>query len=88
MIYRRNTELLEAALGDELVALEPVGGQCFGFNSVAFSVWRLLEQPRSFGDLKAALLTEFDVDERQCAAELDELLADLQDKKLVRAEAR
>ena len=47
--YQRATELLEADLGDELVALDQAQGQCFGFNGVATSVWRLLASPRSAG---------------------------------------
>ena len=46
--YQRATELLEAELGDELVALDQAQGQCFGFNGVATSVcdcWT----PRSAG---------------------------------------
>ena len=33
--YRRATQLLEAGIGDELVALDPDQGSCFGFNGVA-----------------------------------------------------
>ena len=39
-VYKRRTELMEAELGDELVGLDPAAGECFGFNSVATSVWR------------------------------------------------
>jgi hypothetical protein len=47
---------MEAELGDELVALDPNAGECFGFNSVATSVWRNLEQPKRFEQLRDALL--------------------------------
>ncbi len=83
-IYERAKPLMEAELGDELVALDPDGGHCFGFNAVATSVWRLLELPRSRDALHEALLQEYDVDEGQCARELDELLDDLASKGLVR----
>lgn len=85
-IYERATELMEAALGDEIVALEPEGGHCFGFNTVAASVWRQLEQPRSFAQLQAALLDEYDVGQRQCADELAELLKRLEAEGLIRAQ--
>ena len=81
--YRRAADLMEAELGDELVALDPDGGLCFGFNSVAASVWRHLEQPKTFEQLRDALIDEYDVEPDQCARELSELLAELAEKGLV-----
>lgn len=81
--YRRAAELMEAELGDEIVALDAAVGQCFGFNSVAASVWRQLEQPKSFEQLRDALIDEYDVEREQCERELEELLNDLCGKGLV-----
>jgi hypothetical protein len=83
-VYERARELMEAELGDELVALDPVGGECFGFNPVASTVWRLLERPSTAEDLKQSLLLEYDVDPAQCGAELAALLDDLVSRGLVR----
>lgn len=83
--YERAQDLLEAELGEELVALDPAGGQCFGFNGVATSVWRLLEQPRSRLDLEQALLSQYEVEPDRCNAELQLLLDDLVAKGLVQA---
>jgi hypothetical protein len=74
---------MEAELGDELVALDPDGGKCFGFNNVAASVWRHLEAPKTFDQLRDALLQEYDVGLEQCTRELRELLDDLSEKGLV-----
>jgi hypothetical protein len=74
---------MQAELGDELVALDPHAGECFGFNSVAASVWRHLDQPRSFEDLRDALLDEYEVEAERCTSELRELLGDLLSKGLV-----
>jgi len=84
-VYTRAVELMEAELGDELVALEPKAGKCFGFNSVATSVWRELKQPRSFEQLCGALLDEYQVEPDQCTSELKELLDDLAARGLVKA---
>ena len=81
--YERAIDLLEAELGDELVALSIEDGNCFGFNAVATSVWRALDQPRTFDDLKAAILAEYEVSPDECAIELGALLDDLVDKKLI-----
>jgi hypothetical protein len=83
-VYERATQLLEADLGDELMALDAEGGHCFGFNSVATGVWRRLGSPKSFDELHQELLAEYDVDSEQCRTELGELLEDLLEKGLVR----
>lgn len=86
-VYKRAIDLMEAELGDELVALDPEAGECFGFNSVATTVWRELKQPKTFNQLRDVLLSEYDVDEARCSRELSELLTDLTLKGLV-GEAR
>ena len=50
--YVRAVDLLEADIGNELVALEPEAGNCFGFNEVATVVWRKLAEPKSFDELR------------------------------------
>ena len=79
-MYRRAIDLLEAQLGDELVALDPSAGHCFGFNEVATWVWQRLAQPATFNQLRDGLLEEFDVEPAQCSDELQELLEDLSAK--------
>jgi hypothetical protein len=83
-IYERATELMEAEVGDELVALQPDLGLCFGFNSVATAVWHHLKTPKSSEELIAELLSEYEVDEPQCAAELGELLSRMTEHGLIR----
>lgn len=82
-IYRRARNLMEADIGNELVALDPNGGNCFGFNEVATSVWRSLQQPKSFDQLRDELLEEYEVGEEQCESELRLLLEDLTAKDLI-----
>ena len=83
-MYERATRLLEAELGDELLTLNVDAGKCFGFNSVAASVWRRLEQPAGFEQLRSALLDEYDVSPEQCTKELRDLMQVLVDHGLVR----
>ena len=84
--FVRAVDLMEADVGDELVALDPAEGACFGFNSVATFVWRSLELPRTFEELHNALLAEYDVAPEQCERELRDLLNDLQAKHLITAD--
>lgn len=82
-VYIRAAGLLQADLGSELVALDPVGGACFGFNDVASSVWRSLEDPKTFEQIQDGLLAEFEVERQECIRELRALLKDLQARGLV-----
>lgn len=84
-IYCRATDLLEAEVGDELVALDAEKGTCLGFNAVATSVWRALREPQSFDSLRDALLDEYDVSAEQCTAELRGLLDDFQSRRLIKS---
>jgi len=81
--YRRAKDLMEAEIGAELVALDAEGGSCFGFNEVATSVWRSLEQPRTFDELRDELTASYEVSTEQCSSELQELIADLLRKGLI-----
>lgn len=81
--YKRAVELLEAEINDELVALEPTAGNCFGFNRVATTVWQSLATPKSFEQIRDELLSRFDVEKDTCTRELEELLGDLERKGLI-----
>lgn len=84
IVYGRAVSLMEAELHDELVALDPVAGRCFGFNEVAAMVWKLLDEPKSIAELSNALGEDFDVAADQCQADVGELLDQLVGLGLVR----
>jgi len=83
LVYERAKDLMEAELGDEMVALDPVGGECFGFNDVAATIWRLLERPRTLSDLMRALISQYDVHPTQCEADVREWLEVLMERGLI-----
>lgn len=82
-VYKRAAELLEAEVGDELVALDARAGTCFSLTPVAASVWHSLEQPKTFDQLTDQLLAEYAVSRDQCTTELRELLDDLAREGLI-----
>lgn len=86
--YERAAELLEAELGDELVALEPDAGTCFGFNNVAAAVWRRLSSPKSLSELSAELSDEYEVSDEECRSDVAALLDELLSRKLVRVKPK
>ena len=85
LVYSRKAELMEADLGDELVALDPERGECFGFNEVATWIWRRLAKPATFEQLRDELLADYEVGSEQCTHDLNDLLDDLSAKGLITA---
>jgi hypothetical protein len=82
--YARAKELLEAELGDDLVALDVANGHCFGFNPVAADIWRLLAQPQDFDALCRELIDRYEVGRSECEADLRACLSNLESQGLVR----
>jgi len=82
-LYARAGKFMVAEIGGDLVALGPDGQGCFGLDPIAGTVWRSLDQPKSFDQLRRALLAQYDVDAEQCSNELRQLLDDLVGEGLV-----
>lgn len=86
-VYQRKAKLMEVDVADDIVALDPALGQCFGFNNVAAAVWRYLSEPRTVEELTTHLLEQYDVDALQCRVQLEELLEDMVGKQLIEVKA-
>ena len=82
--YVRAKELLEAKIGDELVALDVASGQSFGFNPVAADIWRLLAKAQDFDTLCRELTDQYEVARGECEADLRACLSNLEACGLVR----
>lgn len=83
-LYVRSTDLLEAQVANELVALDSQAGNCFGFNEIATIVWQELETPRTLAQLQRLLCERFEVDAQTCADDVGGLLDQLVAWGLVR----
>jgi len=75
-LYARACKFMVTEIGDELVALGPDGERSFGLDPIAGTVWRSLEQPKSFDQLHSALLDEYEVDAEKCSNDLRQLLGE------------
>lgn len=84
----RREELLEADVNGEIVALHVERGQCYGLNAVASEIWRMLEEPKSVGEICTALRDDYDIDESTCHQEVIHLLSDLKQEGLIEEVAR
>ena len=70
-------------LEDEAAILHLQSGVYFGLNEVGAFIWRFIQQPRRVGEVRAAILAEYDVTPEQAQQDLQALLADLRHHNLV-----
>jgi hypothetical protein len=80
----RCQEMLEADVNGEIVALNVERGQCYGLNSVATEIWRMLEEPKSVDDICGTLTSDYDVDGATCRSDVLALLSQLEQEGLVK----
>lgn len=87
-IYARDTDLVVRKVGDEAI-LVPVRNRVGDLDSVvtlnesALSVWNLLDGKRSVSEIAAAVTSEYDVPPAVAAADVSELLGELEAAGLV-----
>lgn len=72
--FRRRVKLMEAEIGDEIVALDRQAGHCFGFNPVASDVWKMLAEPLTQAEICGRLIEAYDVARPECESEVAGLI--------------
>jgi len=71
-------------LGEKIIAFNLSGEKQFhDLNETAATVFRALQTPASKPELVAALLSEFDVNEDEATVDVEAILADMKNKKLI-----
>jgi hypothetical protein len=73
-------------LGDESAILNLNNTVYYGLNPVGSSVWRLLQHPKTVGELRDALLDEYDVEAERCESDLLELLEKMRAEGLIQVQ--
>ena len=83
LILCRGKDKISTELEGETVILNLTSGNYSGLDEVGSSIWKLLEQPRSFQDICRDILAEFEVEEDVCRKDLLSFIKDLADNKLI-----
>jgi hypothetical protein len=71
-------------LNGQAVILNLKTGSYYGLDEVGSRVWALIQQPKSWTDLRNVLLSEFDVEPGICERDLSDLIDGLSGFGLVR----
>jgi hypothetical protein len=75
--------ILSSDLGDEVVMMCINKGKYFSLQGPSGRIWKLLETPRTLGEICDVLLEEYDVAPTDCESELIALVAEMHDQELV-----
>jgi hypothetical protein len=82
--YRMNPDALSTTVGESLVLFNVESLKYFELNSVGARIVEILTQePLSADDICAVLLSEYEVSESDCSAEVVRFLGDALEKGLV-----
>lgn len=76
-------EQVSCPLGDESAILNLKNSVYYGLDAVGARVWALLQKPQTIGELRDALLDEFDVETERCERDLLALLEKMQSEGLI-----
>jgi hypothetical protein len=70
-------------LGDAIVVLDVKAGLYYSLDNVGAVVWQLVQQPRTVGEIRQAIVAQFEVAPEICQPDLAALLQDLAARNLV-----
>jgi hypothetical protein len=76
-------EQVSCPLGEESAILNLKNTVYYGLNPVGTRVWSLLQQARTVGELRDALLNEYDVEAGRCESDLLGLLEKMRSEGLI-----
>jgi hypothetical protein len=77
------TELLCCDLSEGAVILDLRSGVYYSLDPVGTYIWKLIQEPRTVSEIMAAVLDEYDVDERSCEQDLERLFGEMRERNLI-----
>ena len=69
--------------GEEVAILHLEAGEYYGLDTVGARIWGLLQEPRSVGEVRDILVSEYEVAPDRCESDLLALLQRLADEDLI-----
>lgn len=70
-------------IGGEVAILDLKVGAYYGLDAVGARIWDLVQEPRQVGEVRDALLAEYEVDAERCERDLLDLILSLEGEGLV-----
>jgi hypothetical protein len=82
-VIARTNKSVHCDLEDEVVILGLEDGVYYGLNPVGAFIWNFIQEPHTVTEIRNAVLEEYEVKKDVCENDLQELLADLEEKGLI-----
>ena len=79
-----SADQVSSEVGGEMVALNLKSGLYYSLNRVGTRIWQLVQEPRRVGDVRDAIVEQFNVDVERCHRDVLRLIQELADKGLVK----
>ncbi|MGL4631605.1 MAG: PqqD family protein [Leadbetterella sp.] len=84
MLYSLSVDQVSTSLGQESVVLNHNKGEYYSLNELGTFIWGLLSQgAKTKEDIVDSVLEEYDIDELTCVNDVEALLEELQQEKLI-----
>lgn len=83
LLIRANGDVVFCELSGELALLDLRSDTYYGLNKVGARIWDLIQEPRSLSQLCDAVVEQYDVDPARCRADVEGLVRQLADAKLI-----
>jgi hypothetical protein len=83
MRFRPTEQALVKPLDEGAIALNLQTGEYYTLNEVAARMWALLVEGHDQGEVVQAIVAEYDVSAEEVASDLEQLLHQLKEQKLV-----
>lgn len=77
---------VSSELGAEVVILHVKNGMYYGLDNVGVVIWKKLRESARVADIVASVVTEFDVDAKQCEQDVLRILGEMVEAQLVAVE--
>lgn len=78
-----NRNLLGCDLSEGAVILDLESGVYYGLDSVGTFIWSVIQEPKTFSDVTAAVLEEYAVERERCVEDLKKLFTEMADRNLI-----
>jgi hypothetical protein len=78
---RRSDKWLSTEHDGNVIMMDSENGRFLGLNATASLIWRLLDVPRTLGELGASLAEDYSVDAEQAVNDMRPLITDLLDQR-------
>ena len=79
-----SSDILTQEVSGETVILDLNSESYFGLDEIGTRIWQLIQEQKDLKSVTATMLNEYDVEEKQLAEDIEDLLAKLDEAGLIK----